>query len=63
MSDNVKDVPGWEQYKRILNEDCDNLSDWETSFLDSIERQLKQGRYLSEAQQEILAKIERKVNR
>jgi hypothetical protein len=41
----------------ILEEASDNLSDWESSFVDSVHSQLNRKGQLSERQEEILEKI------
>ena len=41
----------------IENELSDELTSWETTFVDSLSSQLKAGRQLSQKQEEILEKI------
>jgi len=41
----------------ILTEASDNLTDWESSFLDSIQSQLNMRGQLSEKQEDILERI------
>lgn len=41
----------------IKTEASDELSSWETSFVESIESQLRSGRLMSEKQHEILERI------
>ena len=41
----------------IENELSDELTSWETTFIDSLSTQLKSGRHLSQRQEETLEKI------
>ena len=57
VPESVNDLDGWDRLQHIDNDGVD-LTSWEIDFVESLTKQLKQGKYLSDKQSEILMRIE-----